>query len=248
MKTKLIALLGLILPPGSIKTRILRLLGWRLAPSARIGFSWIEARSVRLDEGASIGHGNLIRARFIALKAQARVGHLNRVTGSLGLILREQSLLGIRNTVRRGYYPVVWGRAVLRLGRLSGLIYGHFVDCTRPVLIDDYSTFAGKGSQIWTHSYFHAPEGPGRFRVDGSVRIGHNVYIGTACVVTAGVRIAPAITVGANASISKSLTEPGLYVSQPLRLLEIDYAAREQGGRQVKVPGLVEKVLVKRST
>jgi hypothetical protein len=40
------------------------------------------------------------------------------------------------------------------------------------VVIGDYSTLAGIGIQVWTHGYVHDTSGPGRYRIDGAVRIG----------------------------------------------------------------------------
>ena len=62
-------------------------------------------------------------------------------------------------------------------------------------------------------------------RIDGSIHIGNNVYIGSGCMVSMGVRIADAVTVGSLSSVSKSLEQSGLYVSQPLRHIETDFHA-----------------------
>jgi acetyltransferase-like isoleucine patch superfamily enzyme len=105
---------------------------------------------------------------------------------------------------------------------------------------------AGISSQVWTHGYNHAPEGPARFRIDGSVNVGSNVYIGSSCVINAGVKINDSITVGSHACVSKSLQDPGLYVSQPLRLVKYDYQQAKNRYPSVKANRLVEYVVVKK--
>jgi acetyltransferase-like isoleucine patch superfamily enzyme len=93
------------------------------------------------------------------------------------------------------------------------------------VSIGDYSIFAGADTQVWTHGYVHEKVGAGRFRVDGEIIIGNNVYIGLRCVFNPGVKIADGVTIGSNSTISKSITKPDLYVSQPLRYVDYNHDA-----------------------
>jgi acetyltransferase-like isoleucine patch superfamily enzyme len=91
----------------------------------------------------------------------------------------------------------------------------------------------------------HAPEGPDRFRVDGEIIIGNNVYLGSGVMINPGVVIADSINIGGNSTVSRSLTEPGMYVSQPLRHLSKDYNSIKHGLVEVKEEGLIEKVFEK---
>jgi acetyltransferase-like isoleucine patch superfamily enzyme len=136
---------------------------------------------------------------------------------------------------------------MLKLGKYSKITSEHVVDCTRSITIGDYSIVAGCRSQFWTHGYLHAPEGLGRFRIDGAIHIGNNVYIGSACVFNAGVRVSDAITVGAASCVARSLDRPGLYVSQPLRYVELDYEQAASRNPEVQVEGLLERVVNKSS-
>jgi UDP-3-O-[3-hydroxymyristoyl] glucosamine N-acyltransferase len=110
----------------------------------------------------------------------------------------------------------------LEIEIFSKITAGHKIDCMRNVSIGDYSIFVGANTQVWTHRYVHERTGTGRFRVDGEIIIGNNVYIGSRCVFNLGVRIADGVTLGSNSTISKSITKLGLYVSHPLRYVDYD--------------------------
>jgi acetyltransferase-like isoleucine patch superfamily enzyme len=224
---------------------MLRLLGWEIATCCHLGFSWVYARKVRMATNSRIGHGNFISVDAFLLSENSYIGHLNRIMGPLLLVLSEYAGIGNRNRATRARRGITWGRALLKLGKWSKITSGHLVDCTRSVIVGDYSIIAGYGSQLWTHGYLHAPHGLNRFRIDGSIRVGNNVYIGLACVFNAGVRIADAITVGAASCIARSLDTPGLYVSQPLRHIPLDYNEAFHRNPEVQVHGLVERVVNK---
>jgi acetyltransferase-like isoleucine patch superfamily enzyme len=247
MRLKLLSasLVSLFIPPCKVKNAMLRLLGWEVGAGCKLGFSWVYAGTIRLAANARVGHGNFISIDAFLLAENSYVGHLNRMVGPLFLVLSEYAGIGNLNRVLRAKKGVTWGRSMLKLGRWSKITSRHVVDCSRSVIIGDYSIVAGCGSQLWTHGYLHAPQGLGRFRIDGSIRIGNNVYIGSACVFNAGVRVSDAITVGAASCIARSLDVPGLYVSQPLRHIELDYEEAARRHPEVRVDGLVERVVNK---
>ena len=245
LKQLLASLISLFIPPCKMKNAMLRLLGWEIATGCKLGFSWVHAGTIRFAANSHIGHCNFISIDAVFLSENSYIGHLNRVVGPLFLVLSEFAGIGNKNRVIRAKRGVVWGRSILKVGKWSKITSEHVVDCTRSVILGDFSTIAGCRSQLWTHGYLHAPQGLDRFRVDGPIRIGNNVYIGSACVVNAGVRVADAITVGAASCIARSLDVPGLYVSQPLRHIELDYEEAANRHPEVRVDGLVERVVNK---
>lgn len=198
---------------------MLYLLGQRLARGSRIGFSWVAADFIGLDRGVRIGHFNVIIVRRLLLRDHAYIGRGNIIKGPMGIFLKSQAAIGNGNFVLRAGRGISSGGAQLRLGRLSKLTARHHVDCTSSIRFGDYSTLAGAGSQIWTHGYVHDLVGSGRYRIDGPVTVGHNVSIGSACVITAGVCLADGVMVGAGATVASSLSEAGAYVSAGLRHL-----------------------------
>ena len=211
--------------PQILKPYGLRLLGHSVHNSAKIGFSFVFNTKLFLDKDSKIGHLNFIHCKRLLLRSGARIGHMNRVHGPFSMICLAKASIGNRNSVRRANFPIVVGSAILKLGKLTKLTVNHYIDCTRSITIGNYSILAGLGAQIWTHGYMHAPEGPERYRVDGKVTIGNNVYIGSGAVLLPGIIIGNAVTVGANATVSSNLLEPGFYVNQALRRVTMDYSA-----------------------
>jgi len=171
---------------------------------------------------------------------------MNRLTGPFLCVLKERAGIGTANVIKRARKPVVWGHSQLKLGILAKITSHHIIDCSRSVVMGDYSTLAGRGSQLWTHGYVHAPVGAERFRVDGGIKIGSNVYIGSSSVFNPGVRVVDHISIGAHSSVAKSLLKSGLYVSQALRHIPQDYEQIKSRYPEIKVAGLVEKVVHKR--
>lgn len=239
------ALASLLIPPSAAKNWLLRSLGWKVASQCRIGFSWINSRHVELRGTNQIGHGNLIKTDVVLLGERSYIQHLNYISGPLLLVLDKCAAIGNQNRITRAKKGVSWGRAMFKLGEWSKITSGHCIDCTRSVSFGSYSILAGRGSQMWTHGYLHAAAGLDRFRIDGSIKVGNNVYVGSACVFNAGVRIADAITIGSASCVSRSLEHPGLYVSQALRFVELDYAQAAERHPAVRTEGLVERVVNK---
>lgn len=186
-------------------------------PSARIGFSWIDVDSLELGPKSRIGHLNVVRIRSLKLGPGGFIHMANRVRGPLDFEAGPNAGLGNSNTVRKiesGSRP-----ALLKLGIWAKITSRHHVDMTESVTLGDYTTIAGAGSQIWTHGYVHAEEGLDRYRIDGPVTLGNNVYIGSMSFISMGVSIADGVIVGGGAAVGKSLLEKGLYVSSPIRCL-----------------------------
>lgn len=61
--------------------------------------------------------------------------------------------------------------------------------------------------------------GPGSVTA-GDVKIGENVYIGAGATIKNSVTIGNDITIGAGAVVTSNLTEPGVYVGVPARLIK----------------------------
>ena len=102
----------------------------------------------------------------------------------------------------------------------SAIIMKHNLDLSDNITINDNTTLAGVGTQIWTHAFYKSATRSAK--VTGPVVIGKNCYIGSNVIICAGVRIGDNISVGANATVSKDLTTPGLYVNQALRFIPFD--------------------------
>lgn len=213
-----IALILLLLPTG-VARLLVNLLGACIHRSAYIGFSWVYVETFHLGANARIGHFNFIRVRRLIIRAGAAVGTLNWFSGQFSIALHELAEIGARNVITRAEVAREVGSANLCLRRYSKITAGHKLDVLRAISFGEHSILAGLGSQMWTHGYVHESSGK-RFRVDGSIVIGNNVYIGSGCIFNPGVSVVDNVAVGSHCCISKDLLKPGLYVNQPLRYID----------------------------
>lgn len=246
----LITGLSSLLLPSCIARWVLNLCGHKIDSNVRIGLSFVCADRLHLQAGARIGHFNFVLVRRLVMRCGSCIGRSNLIHGPISVNLREKAAIGNRNKILRGRLgSVVSGPALFVLGALSKITSDHRVDCTATVSFGDYSILAGTSSELWTHGYVHDQSGPGRYRIDGPVRIGHNVYIGSASVITAGVTIADGVIVGAGTTVARSLLEPGLYVSAGLRKLDRPPSPDDRPDLSlVKDEQLCERVYIKRPT
>lgn len=214
--------------PTALVRPLVNALGHRIRPSARVGFSFVLADSICMDRGARVGHGNIVECNKVLLRPKAYLGHLNRCVGPMNVWLSQTAGIGNNNSITRGGKGVSYGSATLRLGVLSKITSGHKIDCTACVRFGDYTTLAGVRSQIWSHGYVHDLSGSGRYRIDGKVSLGDNVYVGSGSIITGGVSIGSGVIVGAGVTIPRSILEPGAYVSSPIRKLPRPEAPRDR--------------------
>lgn len=235
-----------LMVPRPFKTLLLNAMGHHVGRRARIGFGILAVERLWIADGARIGRLNFISCRRLVMRRGAVVAGMNVIRGPVSVSLGQDAGLGNRNVVARAPRPVSWGPARLRIGRGSKVTASHTIDCMRSVVIGEHSTIAGKGSQLWTHSYVHEAEGPGRVRVEGGITIGNNVYVGSACMISLGVTLGDGITLGSLTPVAKSLDQPGLYVAQPLRHLPRPFERAEEGGAVVPAGEVCERVVVRR--
>lgn len=221
MKHLLVAILAFGCP-SRIAVFLLRLIGFHIGKNVRIGFSFIWVDRLFLGDGCRIGHLNFIRVRRLLCDELVVVARQNIMNGPISVRFFRSASVGNRNKILRPPSPRVvnWG-GQLRLGVGARITSDHSIDCTRSVFVGEYSILAGSGSQLWTHGYVHSQQGPGRYRIDGKIRLGNNVNIGSRCIVTQGVTIVSGCSVGAGTVISKSLAVPGLYVGAAVRCLPL---------------------------
>jgi acetyltransferase-like isoleucine patch superfamily enzyme len=231
--------------PKILKPFILNIFGHNVDFSAKISCSFIYSSKIKMSKNSKIGFFNVIYKTKIEMHANSYIGRMNVINGPFTLLLKEKAAVGKNNKIGRGSLGVSYGESILQLGILAKITVNHHLDLTRTITFGDFSILAGVGSQIWTHGYVHAPNGPGRYRIDGEVHIGDNVYIGSKVLINPGVKISDAINVGGNSTISKSLTKPGMYVSQPLRFLEKNFDSIKQSLVEVNYESLLDKVYEK---
>lgn len=124
----------------------------------------------------------------------------------------------------------------------SKIMGHHYFDIIQDIEIGERSIFAGAFSQCWTHSYIYGTEK--HARLDGSITIGNNCYIGASCIILPGIKIGDNITLGAGTICSKSINKPGAYVSSTLQFIDFDPDKRiESLGKPKAVIDGIERYL-----
>ena len=87
-----IAVLVCILP-SFIGVLVLRLLGHKIGKKVRIGFSFICAKQITLEDNVKIGHFNLIINNALVLNKGVCIGYLNMLKGPFNLLLKEKIIM-----------------------------------------------------------------------------------------------------------------------------------------------------------
>lgn len=215
--------------PRRIKPFFLRALGHCVANGARIGFSLVVVERMHLEAGSRIGALNFIKLRRLVMRRAAYIGTTNIISGNFSLRLGYQAAVGNRNLINRGPGEPDEYASQLWLDTWSKITASHYVNVAASIVMGEYSTVAGSGTQLWTHGFVHMRTGLGRAEVRGKIKIGNNVYIGSQCCLNPGIRIVHGVAIGSHSSVAKSLLQPGLYVSQPLRYIPITPEERLSG-------------------
>ena len=166
----------------------------------------------------AIGHLNWINLDRLSMTKGASIGSYNRIKGKFSLIMKKEARIGNHDIIAGDakYEPVS-----LVMEEKSRIVGSHYINMCSNISIGVFTTIAGGGTQIWTHSFFYTSDFKS-YRVDGEVHIGDFCYIGSGCIICPNVRIADHVIVGAGSNIATNLDKSGLYVSQPLRYKEYD--------------------------
>jgi hypothetical protein len=198
----LVALLSLFLP-WPLRRAVLRgLLGYQIAPGARIGLSLVYPRRLVLGEGARIGHLTVCKGiDLLDLGAEARIGNLNWITGypsgAPGHFAHQPDR-----------------RPELVLGPHAAITHRHIVDCTAPVHLGPFATCGGFRSQLLTH----------RVNLELSrqeaypITLGAYGFVGTGCILLGGAALPDYAVLGAGSLLNQAFTEKyQLYAGVPAR-------------------------------
>lgn len=204
MKNFLRALVVLL--PWPVRRWVLvALYGYKIHPTARIGWSWIFPQELELGEGARIGHFNVaIHLRSVRLGPHAVIERSNWITG--------YPAGGPRHFTHRPERD-----PALVLGEHAAITKGHHFDCTERIEIGAFTIVAGYRSQLLTHSIDLE-----RNRQDAApIAIGAHCFVGTNVAILGGARLPDRSVLGAKALLNAAFTEPGwLYAGVPARAVQ----------------------------
>jgi acetyltransferase-like isoleucine patch superfamily enzyme len=188
--------------PSSIKLILFRkLFHYKIGENVSIGLSLIDARKVEIEDGARIGHFNVVRnLPNLIIDNRASIGQWNWITcGDF-----------FTSGVSEIEPPDVQG---LFLGAHAALTSRHYVDCAGGVFIGAFTTVAGVRSAILTHQINF--EGRQECK---AVTIGDYCYIGSNARFVPGASVGDRCVVGMGALVAGALPENDtLYVGVPAR-------------------------------
>ena len=193
-----ILLMGL---PWRARRRILAaLFGFDIDRTARIGFSIVAPRTLKLAHNSEIGHLNVIRGMdLLDLGAGAIISHLNWV---FGIASRELGSLD--------------GPSALILDAGAGITRRHLIDCSAPVRLGKFCLVAGYGSQILTHAVVLAEDHQGA----KAIGLGDYAFVGTRSVVLGGATLPRYSALGAGSTLRDRFEdEYSIYSGVPAKLV-----------------------------
>lgn len=218
-----LALALIVFFPWSLKRWLLIFFfGYKIAPSARIGLSFIDAGRVELDHGARIGSFTIVRnLSELRLGENAKIGTFNWVFGMAG-----------RSDVH--FTEEVARNSSLILGNESSITSRHILDCIDKIEVGSFTTLAGFRSQVLTHSI-----DVGKNRQScAPVHIGSYCFIGTGVILLKGARIPDYCIVAAGAVVTRPLADQhSVYAGNPAKKVkdadaEAKYFQRNLGSVQ----------------
>lgn len=156
--------LALVFLPKKLKPMAYRiLLGYRIHPSARIGFSYLCCQTLTVG-------------------AKTKIGHFNRIKGPIHVKIGSDVNVLTGNT---------WtGSAMspdgcVTIGDHCGVSIGHYFDAHGAIDIAEFTTIAGVGSQFFTHN-IDVQSGSHKIH---PVKIGKYCLLGSACRVLPGATV-----------------------------------------------------------
>jgi acetyltransferase-like isoleucine patch superfamily enzyme len=201
---KLIAILAIPLPQFMKRWVYRRLLGWSVAPTARVGLSFVHAKHAQLGEHTNIGHFNVIRnLELLELGAHAFVGNRNYISA-------EPFNSPKKLCHAQGRKPG------LILGEHAAITGTHFIDCNDLVSIGEFSLLAGKGTFIYTHGI----DVRKNEQTVGKVRIGKYCMVGARCMIVKGAELPDCSVLAAQSMLQRKMSEPyGLYSGNPATMV-----------------------------
>lgn len=191
-----------VVMPWGLKRRILSIFfGYKIAPSARIGLSWVYPKKLVMEDGSRIGNlCTIINLDDVVFKARSTMGRGNWVTGFP------------TGTASPHFSQQKERISQLVVGKHSSITKNHHFDCTSPIEIGEFTTIAGYQSQLLTHSI----DLRNNRQNSKPIKIGDYCFIGTNVVILGGSNLPSYSVLGAKSLLNKALVgEWSLYAGVP---------------------------------
>jgi len=202
-----------ILPWFFKRKLLISFFGYKIHPKARIGLSWIFPYQLIMEEGSYIGHFNVaIHLDCIHLEKNSKIGRSNWITG----FTTKSNHKHFQHQKQR--------ESKLIIGKHTAITKKHHLDCTNYIKIGKYSTIAGYGSQLLTHSI----DVYENRQSSAPINIGDYTFVSTDVVILGGANLPNNSVLGAKALLNKPYKDEWvLYGGVPAKQVgEIDKKAK----------------------
>lgn len=216
----ILQILVMFLPWMVRRWLLVKLLGYRIHPTARIARSLVLADRVSMAEGSVIKNLTMIKGLTeLTLDPRGRIGNLNWITG-----LPANDPVFFRDEPDRV--------SALVVGEAASITNRHLFDCSNRIVIGRFTTIGGFRSQFLTHSI---DIGPNR-QTSRPIEIGEYCFTGTGVIVIKGAMLGSRCVLGAGSMLRSQVKEEYKLVSgcpaKPVRDInpEDKYFHRTSGG------------------
>jgi len=208
---KFLSLAISFIPVNGIRVLFLRaLLGYKIDSNSSVGmFNIIISDNVNLVD-SKIGSFNYIDAKCVNIQ-NGLINKFNRIKHLNNLTLEEKSVIFSGNFIGGSKSSKAIETQNLKLGADSEILRSNYFDVTDEIEIGKNVVFGGNGSEIWTHGFDTK-----RNLLTGKVMFENDVFIGSKCIFTKGIKVVSNTTIGPGSVVYKSIVESGLYSSQQL--------------------------------
>lgn len=189
---KIIIKILIIFLPWIIRRYILnKFYHYQIHPTAHIGLSYIYPKQLIMGEGARIGHLNVaIHLEKIQMDKNCSISQKNWITG---FPLKDKS--NFQDFPNRKPYLI--------MKEDSSITKQHHIDCTDMVIVGEFTTIAGYGTQILSHSFSLEKNS----QACAPIQIGHHCWVGTRSIILPGSVLPPQSVLGAGAVLQRKYTE-----------------------------------------
>lgn len=180
---KILSILVVILPWKIKRLIYIKVFKYKIAPSARIGFSIIFPKMLIMENNSKIGSLTYCKGiDLVHLEESSKIGTLNWITGFPS------------NNSQTGHFSYDKNRfPALIIKKHSAITSRHMIDCTNTITIGEFTTVAGIRSQLLTHSIniFNSRQ------ESLPINIGNYCFISTSVICLGGTTIPDYSVVGA---------------------------------------------------
>lgn len=193
---KLLELFGLIILailPSKLKILVYNeFLNCDIHPTARLGFSYIKVKSIKMGPNTTIKSLCLIKnLELLEMGAKASIGRFNKISA---MPLSE----------KRNFQSETNRFPALIMGRNAAIVSHHYFDCNNQITIGDFTIVAGSGTAFFTHSINIEKN----LQETLPIEIGKYCLISSRCVIVKGAKLPDYSVLGANSMLHKTYTEP----------------------------------------